>query len=658
MTTYKLLFLMILGGLILSCSNLDESFLRNNTEDELIFSETLTSKLGRFVAVNESGDQMWHIDGNGYAYMSGYDADSRVNSANEAWLISPEIDLGGLTEARLIFDHVARHFANPAEEATVWVSTNYVDGTLPSAASWTRLVDEAFVDPGNWNFGSSGEISLTAYAGSQIRIGFKYISTEEKAGTWELKNFVVKKGEAVVVTPTWGNGVEESPYTVEGVLANYGGLQWITGYVVGYVWPGASPTYVFNADSCTQLANILIADTTDTYIAKTFVVQLPAGDIRNGLNLKDNKSLLGTRVVVAGMLENDPNSPGMAKTQFYKLDDGTSAGVKPRVLFYESLTRSLGAFTAYNVSGEDKWRFDSRGYALVTGFVNSENRANEAWLVSSEIDLSGVEKAKFSFDHVARYFANPTAEATVWVSEDFSNNPATATWKQVPTLPFADPGSWTFGPSGELSLTAYAGKKIHIGLKYISTTTKAGSWEVKNFIVQEGEAPQLPGLPVFSESFYNNSQGAFTIQNVVMPGDVSYVWKPSASYGMVASAYVGGSNKITESWLLSPVIDLSSVSDATLTFEHALNFLNGSPATTHATVWVSTTYSSGLPGTAAWSRLTVPVYPAGSNWTSVGSGNIPLDDFVGEPKVVVAFKYVSTSVAAPTWQIKNLVIRQ
>jgi len=94
-----------------------------------------------------------------------------------------------------------------------------------------------------------------------------------------------------------------------------------------------------------------------------------------------------------------------------------------------------------------------------------------------------------------------------------------------------------------------------------------------------------------------------------------------------------------------------------MTFEHALNYLRGAKAADFVTVWLSTTYSSGAPSTAAWSQLSVPVYPPGTNWTFVGSGAVSLDDFAGEPKVRIAFKYVSTTATAATWEVKNVVIK-
>lgn len=488
----KLFSVVVLSSWLVACSNLYESHDIDVVESDIIYSATLTESLGDFKAVNVTGDDMWHFDANGYAYISGFV--ENTNKANEAWLISPELDFTEVETARLTFDHVVRYFANPATEATVWVSENFVDDQLPSAATWTQLVTEPFTDPGSWTFGPSGEISLTAYAGKKIRIGFKYISTTAKAGSWELKNFLVRKGEAVVVDRKWGKGTEAEPFTIAGAIANQTGENWVTGIIVGYVWSGSFTNYVFGADTCTQATNIILADTTTTYLSKTMAVQLPVGAVRTALNLKDNKSLLGKKVTLAGSLEAYFGAPGMRSTMYYDLGEGKTGGTKP----------------------------------------------------------------------------------------------------------------------------------------------------VKT---------------ILSESFANNSKGKFTIENVVLPAGATYIWTTSQSYGMVASAFLGGGNKVSESWLISPEFSLAEVSTASLTFEHALNYLRGAAAANFAQVMLSTSYSSGSPATAAWSQLSVPAYPPGTGWTFIPSGNVSLDDFAGEPKVRIAFKYISTTATAPTWEVKNVVVK-
>jgi hypothetical protein len=51
----------------------------------------------------------------------------------------------------------------------------------------------------------------------------------------------------------------------------------------------------------------------------------------------------------------------------------------------------------------------------------------------------------------------------------------------IPTWPTS--GAWTFANSGDIDLSAYAGKKIQVAFKYVSTSSQADTWEIKNLVV-------------------------------------------------------------------------------------------------------------------------------------------------------------------------------
>ncbi|MEI8086162.1 MAG: choice-of-anchor J domain-containing protein [Paludibacter sp.] len=469
-----------------ACSNLEESMVAiNPVGDKVIISETFADDLGNFTTKSVTGNQNWAYSSSGYALMSGYV--SPTNFANEDWLISPEIDLSNVTTAHLSFDHVARYFGNAETEATIWVSENYnnVD-SLPRSATWTQLVTSTFVDPNAWPtpLPSSGQISLTSFAGKKIKIAFKYISTATKAGTWELKNFLVESGEAVNIAGNTGR--EAAPFTVSEAINNLGVPKYVKGYVVGYNWPINATSNFFSADTCTQKANIIISDSyTDIYISKCMVVQLPLGVVRDSLNLKDRKMLLGKQITVYGNLGTSSTLlPEMSNTSYFILPSGSTGGVKPvEPILSETFATTFGSFTKQSVLGDQAWSI-SFSAATMTGYVSSVNNANEDWLISPQIDLTAISTAKLSFDHAIRYCTNPVLDGTLWASEDYvSGLPATGTWTQIVTPTFKDPGSWTFSNIGPISLASYSGKKIRFAFKYLSTSTKAGTWEVKNVLV-------------------------------------------------------------------------------------------------------------------------------------------------------------------------------
>lgn len=158
---------------------------------------------------------------------------------------------------------------------------------------------------------------------------------------------------------------------------------------------------------------------------------------------------------------------------------------------------------------------------------------------------------------------------------------------------------------------------------------------------------------VFEESFAT-SQGNFEIDNKQLPEGGTYVWKHDAGtpeggnpyYYMKASAYIS-SAKASESWLISPEVDLSTATTATLTFMHIIN--HAGDMQTQQTLWVTETSAEN------WQQVTIPNYPAGNNWTEVSSGNIDLSTYAGK-KIKFAFKYVSTTAAAATWEVYDVKV--
>lgn len=149
---------------------------------------------------------------------------------------------------------------------------------------------------------------------------------------------------------------------------------------------------------------------------------------------------------------------------------------------------------------------------------------------------------------------------------------------------------------------------------------------------------------------FNASQGSFTINNITIPSELSYVWKwASSNYGMKATAYISSTktNYATRSRLTSPAFDLSKNTKATLTFDHAARYF--SDATQELKLQVSTN------GTT-WTDVTIPTYPTGSDWSFV-TATVDLSAYCGQKTVYVGFLYTSTSASAATWQIKNVLVK-
>lgn len=170
----------------------------------------------------------------------------------------------------------------------------------------------------------------------------------------------------------------------------------------------------------------------------------------------------------------------------------------------------------------------------------------------------------------------------------------------------------------------------------------------------DGKGPDVPDTSdaIFSETFAANSLGQFTIENINLPSGLDAVWKGSASYGAVATAYESESqtNLDSDSRLVSPVIDLGLASAPALSFEHALNFF-ADIATARQQATVEARVEGG-----EWETLEGTTYPAEMGWSFVPSGSISLAKFAGK-KIQIAFHYTSTAAKAGTWEVKNVIIK-
>ena len=125
-------------------------------------------------------------------------------------------------------------------------------------------------------------------------------------------------------------GTYETPLTVTEAIAKATADEaWVKGYIVGYAGKVDGGTVAsfpegakFTAEGCDIDTNILIAaNASETNPANCMPVQLPKGDLRSGLNLKDNPSLIGKTVILKGQLAAYFNVPGIKAPTYAETDD-------------------------------------------------------------------------------------------------------------------------------------------------------------------------------------------------------------------------------------------------------------------------------------------------------------------------------------------------
>ena len=639
------------------------------------YTQSFATEFGTYITKNVLGDQVWTIDYSS-AVMSGHvnNSGSHEYYENEDWLISSPVKIAGVQHAKAVVNYAAQYQGPSDSDVVMMVSSDYTFNSDPSTATWTQLT-EKFANTDGWTF-TNKELNLDAYIGQNVTVAIKFYSSTTKSRTIEIKSIKVEEGQASGGGGGQGGEVQNMPYV-------------------------------------------------------------------------------------------------------------------------QSFANDFGTYTTKDVLGDESWVIDY-STAKMTGYVGGENHANEDWLISSPVNVTGVEHAKLAMEYICRYFSSVNDDITFWASEDyvFDEEPNTATWQNI-SATLSESSNWSDWKTVELSLDEFIGKTITVAVKYLSNETKAGTIEVKSITVEEGDVtptppgptppgpgtgsgtaddpynvasgiglqgnasnvwtrgyivgavknglssvssnddvnwaapfdsytnvviaddvncreitnciivnlpsgkplraqvnlydnpdnlgktlavlgtlrtyfgqaglrdsngtesdfvlegyvPPTPGTTIFSETFANG-QGLFTIQDVLLPEELTYVWAHASNYScMKASAYVGQAYA-TESWLVSPAIDLSDVNAATLKFDQAVNYASPQGA---LSMMISTDYAGDVTA-ANWTELNLDQWPAGSNWTFMNS-TADLTSFVGQT-VTIAFKYTSTTSAAATWEVKNFVVEE
>lgn len=170
------------------------------------------------------------------------------------------------------------------------------------------------------------------------------------------------------------------------------------------------------------------------------------------------------------------------------------------------------------------------------------------------------------------------------------------------------------------------------------------------FTIRQESDLKLPNPRQFMDDF-TTGIGAWTAYSVTG----NEIWTPSSfgnpSYCAVITGYAGG-NKNNEDWLISPSIDFTNKTIGKLIFDSATKYTGNS-----LQAYISTNYTGGAPSTATWTLLPATVAPVNSNYAWTNSGAVNISSYVAnQGNVRVAFKYTSTTSAAATWELDNVLI--
>lgn len=280
-----------------------------------------------------------------------------------------------------------------------------------------------------------------------------------------------------------GDGTKESPYSVAHTISNIyaDGAQkaaWITGYIVGGV-DGKSITdnAVFSAATATN-SNILISDNPNAQsIAECIPVQLPAGAVRDALNLVSNPGNLGKKVKLNGSVEKYFGVAGFKTVTEYEIEGGgsstpdTPVTTDPVTSLSEGFNSSIPAnWTNVKVTGDKAWyqtSYNNNGYAAMTGYKGTQPPF-DAWLITPALNVKDATNKTFSFITQVNGYGNTTSKFEVYALT--SNDIATATKTKlnptIATAPASGYSSWV--ESGNLDLSSY-GDIVYVGFRFYAT---------------------------------------------------------------------------------------------------------------------------------------------------------------------------------------------
>lgn len=190
---------------------------------------------------------------------------------------------------------------------------------------------------------------------------------------------------------------------------------------------------------------------------------------------------------------------------------------------------------------------------------------------------------------------------------------------------------------------------VEMGKATIEDWTEQAGGNI-NVDMGDGEDPQPGEEFVALDESFATGPGSFSIENKNLPSELTYIWSNDDRYScMKASAFFNNTNYATEGWLVSPEIDLTTATTATLSFEHAINFNKEGNMSDNHIVAVSVDNGS------SWTPLSGVSYPESNGWTFISSGNVDLSAYAGQ-KIKLAFQYKSSSTSASTWEVKNVKI--
>lgn len=323
--------------------------------------------------------------------------------------------------------------------------------TNETASSWTKLTVNNLPEGTSWNYVSSNA-DLSAYAGKKIRIGVRYLSTSEVAGTIELESAHVGEATEGRSDLYMYKANEDGTYSLATKFA--AGTYFIAGKDAdGNLVPFAKPkdtskTYgYFGIETPIAAAEKLSAE-----VVAPYLVEITAAESGIGNTIKNAD---GNYIFMKGTYNNfnlaaEIPEDGNGQWVFaYKGEGCISIAntANSKIVKFDAEYGNIGAYAgeyfANHLCSESTdapeglsfvdvtlpdgvsyiWSA-TKAYGLkATAYVNNASYESESWFVTNEIDLSEATAPVLTFECAANKFSGSAVSDffEVYVSEDYED---------------------------------------------------------------------------------------------------------------------------------------------------------------------------------------------------------------------------------------------
>lgn len=428
--------------------------------------------------------------------------------------------------------------------------------------------------------------------------------------------------------PTVAPGTETNPYEVadvvrfetDGTVAD----GWVSGYIVGTVAPGVTEVKTnedieWSAETMMPYTLVIGADKETKDISNALVIELPANTpLRQLGNLRDNPGNYGKAISVRGDFDKVMGTFGVANNSGaasqFKIE-GVETGDS------ENIPEGDGtADRPYNPS-------QAKAKAIANGTSSTENVYVKGYIVSGSINMTygtgtwtiaGNPKGTGeTFELFGTYNTD---------NSKFTDENAVKTGDLVVAV----------GP-----IYNYNGKTPEMSKGHLVSINAGGG---------DTPSPGPSDNAIFSESFEGGTLGQF--KTTVQTSGSWTGWRANTNTPAcaIANSFAGGNNEAATAWMISPAIDLSKATYASVKVEQAFGFYFPTKQESFCTLNIREKDGQ-------WQQLTLTEFPAKGtgNWTPFAENTIDISAYAGKT-VEIGFKYVNDGKQSIAWEIKNFSV--